>query len=187
MVSSRSLVNRCNAAARCNAGCTRTPGRETINRWCCGCRPESGRKMELTIRRRGVNLQLIVIQLSLTLFFIFRYVISSSHGSRGGRCDGAPVQVGCRGSRVRVQYAPGAHGARPLARSEQRAYERHTPPLDTDSTTLAHRIPSDNHVVCGPFAFSSPSIPFLSKYPVSTFFHAPDFAPRRPLAPSSRS
>jgi hypothetical protein len=36
------------------------------------------------------------------------------------------------GSRVRVQYAPGAHGARPLARGEQRA------PTITAHTTARH-------------------------------------------------
>ena len=58
------------------------------------------------------------------------------------------------GSRVRVQYAP---GARPLARSEQRAYERHTPPLDTDSTTgPLHTASRPTIMSCvAAFAFSS--------------------------------
>ena len=138
----------------------------------------------------GVNFHLFVVMYSVILFV-----------TRGGR-DGAVLSAVRRfsfrsgaGSRVRVQYAP---GARPLARSEQRAYERHTPPLDTDSTTgplhtasrptiMSSCVAPSPFLAIRPYAFSSPSLPFLSKYPVSTFFHAPDFAPRRPLAPSSRS
>ena len=134
----------------------------------------------------GVNFHLFVVCIPL-------FYSSLTRDTRGGR-DGAPVQVRGAGSRVRVQYAP---GARPLARSEQRAYERHTPPLDTDSTTgplhtasrptIMSCVAPSPFLAIRPYAFSSPSLPFLSKYPVSTFFHAPDFAPRRPLAPSSRS
>ena len=153
MVSSRSPVNtrarRCNAGAACNAGGTRTPGRETIlNRWCCGCRPATGVRKENPILKMELRYAAVAsrgrcepFQLSLTPGANEAsdgYEAATAGAAAVPVGDGARVRVRRRrfrsgaGSRVRVQYVPGAPTARGAAGAQGTAR------LRTAHTTARH-------------------------------------------------